>query len=76
MIESHLQQLPNCLKFRGLLLDNMQQAIVLRSMESFEALCNALSVLHLLRAGDAENVMRLVADASLTTIRFWLASEQ
>lgn len=54
----------------------MQQAIVLRSMESFEALCNALSVLHLLRAGDAENVMRLVADASLTTIRFWLASEQ
>ncbi len=58
------------------MLDNIQQAIVLRSMESFEALCNALSVLHLLRAGDAENVMRLVADASLTTIRFWLASEQ
>ena len=40
-----------------------KQAIVLRSLESFEALCNSLSVLHLLRAQDEENVMDQVAEA-------------
>ncbi len=39
-----------------------KQAIVLRSMDSFEALCNSLSVLHLLREGDEENVMSLVTE--------------
>lgn len=40
-----------------------KQAIVLRSFDSFEALCNSLSVLHLLRTGNAENVMNQVAEA-------------
>ncbi len=39
-----------------------KQAIVLRSMESLESLCNSLSVLHLLRAEDEENVMNHVTE--------------